>query len=65
MRKNTAQAKLWLNMCYPVSDSSRQMVEKWFADFKGGRTNIDDAKRSGHPNSEIVPENIKKFAKWF
>ena len=35
------------------------MVEKWFADFKRGRTNTDDAERSTHPNSLVVPENIK------
>ena len=39
------------------------MVEKWFADFKRGRTNTDDAERSGHPNSAVVPENIKKVYK--
>ena len=36
------------------------MVEKWFADFKRGRTKNDDAERSGRPNSVVVPENIKK-----
>jgi histone-lysine N-methyltransferase SETMAR len=39
------------------------MVEKWFADFKRGRTNTDDAERSGRPNSAVVPENIKKVHK--
>ena len=39
------------------------MVEKWFADFKRGRTNTDDAERSGWPNSAVVPENIKKVHK--
>ena len=36
------------------------MVKKWFADFKRGSTNTDDAERSGHPNSAVVPENIKE-----
>ena len=46
-------------MCYPDSDPTRQMVEKWFADFKRGRANADDGERSGRPNSSFVPENIK------
>ena len=39
------------------------MVEKWFADFKRGRTNTDDAKCSGRPNSTVVPKNIKEIHK--
>ena len=44
------QAKPWLDKCYLDSAPSRQMVEKWFADFKRGRANTDDAERSGNPN---------------
>ena len=40
--------------------SSRQIIKKWFADFKRGRTNTDDAERSGRPNSAVDPEYIKK-----
>ena len=36
------------------------MVEKWFADFKRGRTSTDDTERSARPNSGVVLENIKK-----
>ena len=39
------------------------MIEKCFADFKRGRTNTDDAERSGRPNSVVIPENIKKANK--
>ena len=39
------------------------MVEKWFVDFKCSRKNTDDAERSGHPNSAVVPENITKSTK--
>uniref|UniRef100_A0A1B0G5T2 Uncharacterized protein n=1 Tax=Glossina morsitans morsitans TaxID=37546 RepID=A0A1B0G5T2_GLOMM len=60
MGKNTVQAKQWLDKCYLDSAPSRQMVEKWFADFKRGRTNTDDAERCGRPNSAVVPEKIKK-----
>lgn len=34
MGKNTVQAKQWLDKCYSDSAPSRQMIEKWFADFK-------------------------------
>ena len=59
MGKNTVQAKQWLEKCYPGSTPSRQMIEKWFADFKRSRINTDDAERSGRPNLAVVPENIK------
>ena len=39
------------------------MIEKCFAVFKRGRTNTDDAERSGRPNSVVIPENIKKANK--
>ena len=39
------------------------MLEKWFADFKRGRTNTEDAERSGPPNSAVDPENIKEVHK--
>ena len=39
------------------------MIEKWFADFERGRTNTDDAERSGRLNSAVVSENIKEVHK--
>ena len=63
MGQNTVQAKQWLEKCYPDSAPSREMVEKWFADFKRGCTNTDDAERSGRPNSAVVIEKIKKMDK--
>ena len=39
------------------------MVDKWFADFKRGRTNTDDAEHSGRLNLAVVPENMKKVHK--
>lgn len=63
MGKNTVQAKQWLDKCYGNSSPSRQMVEKWFADFKRGRTDTNDAERSGRPNSAVTPENMKKIHK--
>lgn len=63
MGKNTVQTKQWLDKCYPDSAPSRQMVEKWFGDFKRGRTSTDDAERSGRPNSAVTEENIQKVHK--
>ena len=62
MGKNTFQAKQWIDKCYPDSAPSRQMVEKWFADFNSGRTNTDGVERSGRQHSAVL-ENIKKVHK--
>ena len=35
-------------------------MEKWFADFKRGRTDTDDPERSGRSIEVVSPENIKK-----
>ena len=50
-------------MCRHDFFPSRQMVEKWFADFERGRTNTDDAERFGCADLAVVRENIKKFHK--
>ena len=63
--KNTVQAKKCIDKCYLDSAPSIQMVEKWIADFKSGRTNTDDAERPGRQNLSVVPENIRKSTKWF
>ena len=36
------------------------MIKRWYTDFKRGRTDTNDAERSGHPNSAVVPEDTKK-----
>ena len=61
--KNTVQAKKWLEKYFLGSAPTRQMVEKWFADFRCGRTNSDDAERSGRPNLAAVLDDIKKVHK--
>ena len=58
-RKNTVQAKQWLDKCY-----SETMVKRWYADFKCSCTDTNDAKCSGYPNSAVVPENTKKLHKF-
>ena len=61
--KNTVQAKQWLDKCYLDSAPSETTVKRWYADFKHGHTGTNDAEHSDHPNSSVVPENIKKLHK--
>lgn len=63
MGKNTVQTEQWLEKCYGDSSPSKTTICRWFADFKRGRTDTNDAERSGRPNSAVVPENIKKIRK--
>ena len=60
MGKNTVQAKQWLKKCYGDSARSGTTIKRWFADFKRGRRDTNDAKHSGRPNEAVIPENIKK-----
>ena len=43
MGKKTVDATQWFDKYYLDSAPSRQMVEKWFADFKHGHANVGDA----------------------
>ena len=61
MVKNTVQAKQWLDMCYSDSVLSETMVKRWYANFKRGRTNTNNAECLGLTNSVVVPENTKKL----
>ena len=44
--KNTITAKAWLDKCYPDSAPSKATVERWFAEFKCGRTDTNDTENS-------------------
>ncbi len=37
---------------------SRATVQRWFADFKRGRTSLEDENRSGRPADAVTPETI-------
>lgn len=60
MGKNTVTAKAWLDKCYPDSAPSKATVERWFAEFKRGRKDTEDAERSGRPKEVVIPENVKE-----
>ena len=56
--KNTVEAKQWLDKRYGDSAPGILTIIDWYAEFKRGRTITEDAERSGHPKSAVVPENI-------
>ena len=58
--KNTVGVKQWLDKRYGDSAPEKSTIIDWYSEFKRGRTNADDAERSGRPKSAVVPENIKK-----
>ncbi|XP_067145300.1 protein GVQW3-like [Centruroides vittatus] len=63
MGKSTVEAKQWLDKHYGDSAPGKLTVIDWYAEFKHGWTNTDDAEHPGHPKSAVVPENIKKVHK--
>ena len=63
MGKNTVQAKQWLDKCYSDSALSETTVKRWYADFKRGHTDTNDAKCSGFPNLAVATKNTKKLNK--
>ena len=63
MEKNTVEAKQWLDKRYGDSAPGKSTIIDWYAEFKRGRTNADDAERSGRPKLAVVPENITKVHK--
>ena len=63
MEKNTVKAKQWLDKRYRDSTPGKSTIINQYAQFKRGRTNTDDAERSGRPKSAVVPDNIAKVHK--
>ena len=63
--KNAVQAKQWLEKYYSDSAPSETMGKRWYADSKHGRTDTNDAERSGRPNSAVFLENTKNSANSF
>ena len=56
-------SKQWLDKCYLDSAWLETMVKRWYADFKRGRTETNDAESSGDLNSAVILENAKKNKK--
>ncbi|KAJ0178113.1 hypothetical protein K1T71_005936 [Dendrolimus kikuchii] len=60
MKKNTVQAQQWLKKCYGDSAPSKTTICRWYAKFKLGCTDTEDAESSGRPNEVVTTEIIKK-----
>ena len=54
------QAQQWIEKCYGDSATSKTNICWWYAEFKRGRTDTEDAGRSGRPNEVVTPKTIKK-----
>ena len=63
MGKNTIEVKQWLDKHYGNSAPGKSTIIDWYAEFKRGPTNTDDAERFGRPTSAVVLENITKVHK--
>lgn len=63
MGKNTVQAQQWLEKRYPDSTPSKTTICRWYADFKRGRVDTNDAERSGRRIEAVTPENTKQVLK--
>jgi hypothetical protein len=62
-KKNTVEAKAWLDKHYTDSAPAKSTVEKWFAKFKRGKMGIEDDAHSGRAKEAVSDENIKKVHK--
>jgi histone-lysine N-methyltransferase SETMAR len=45
---------------YGDSSPSFSTIKKWVAEFKRGRTSLEDDPREGHPKSATTPEIIEQ-----
>ena len=55
--------KYWLDKCYSDSAPLETTIKRWYADFKRGCRDTNDAECSGQPKSAAVLEKTKKFHK--
>ncbi|KAF7264245.1 hypothetical protein GWI33_000433 [Rhynchophorus ferrugineus] len=53
--KNTVQTKHWLERYYKDSAPSETTIKYWFAGFKRGRRDTDEAEHSGRLNEVETP----------
>ena len=63
MKKNIVKEKQWLDKRYGDSALGKSTIIDWYAEFKRGHTNTDDAERSSRPKSAVVLEKIIKVHK--
>lgn len=57
-KKNTVQkTEQWPDQRHPQSEST---IKYWFREFKRGRSDTNDAGRSGRPNEAVTPAKHTK-----
>ena len=54
------QAQQWLEKCNGDSAPSKTTICRWYAEFKRGRTDTENAERPSRPNEVVTQETIKK-----
>ena len=62
-KKNSVEAKAWLDKHYSDSAPGKSTIEKWFEKFKRGEMTTEDDACSGHPKEGVTDENNKKVHK--
>jgi hypothetical protein len=63
VKKNTVEAKAWLDKHYSDSAPAKSTVEKWLAKFKRGEKSIEDDAGSERSKEAGTDEDIKKVNK--
>lgn len=64
MGENIVQAKQWLETCCGDPVSSETTIKYWYADFKLGCRDIDNAECREHSNEAVTPKNVEKIYKF-
>ena len=59
--KTLSKTKAKLDKYYSDSDASYVMVQKWFTEFRCGRTSTEIISILGRPNEITTPEMINKI----
>ena len=59
--KTLSETKAKLDKYYLNSAPSCGMVQKWFTEFRCGRTSTETIPSPGHPNEITTPEMINKI----
>ena len=62
-KKNSVEAKAWLDKHYSDSAPGKSTIEKWFEKFKRGEMTTEDDACSGRPKEAVTDENHKKVRK--
>jgi len=52
-----------LTKAYCESAMSKTRVYKWYKRFQGGREDVNDDERPGHPSTSTFDENVEKGKK--